>query len=148
MRRKIIFLLLILLFLVMIVSVFEIKNLRKNINNLKEEVLNMKITINDNDYEVILENNETVKELVNKLPFKITMEDLNNNEKYYYFSESFSNAPINISKIEIGDIMLYGNNCLVIFYDNFKTTYKYTKIGKIKNIDNLQDGNVVVEFKE
>ena len=37
--------------------------------------------------------------------------------------------------------MLYGSDCLVIFYESFNTTYSYTRIGRIDNADNL-DGVV------
>lgn len=37
------------------------------------------------------------------------------------------------SKINAGDIMLYGNDCMVFFYESFQTSYSYTPIGKITN---------------
>ena len=46
--------------------------------------------------------------------------------------------------------MLYGDDCLVIFYEDFKTSYSYTKIGKIDNVDNLKNvlerGNITVSI--
>ena len=118
----------------------------------ESEDRNMEIIINNKTYDVLLENNETVKELLEKLPNKIMMSELNGNEKYYYFNTSFKSNPENISLIETGDIMLYGNNCLVIFYKDFKTSYKYTRIGKIKNHSdlekNLGDKEVEVSFKK
>ena len=118
----------------------------------ESEDRNMEIIINNKTYDVLLENNETVKELLEKLPNKIMMSELNGNEKYYYFNTSFKSNPENISLIETGDIMLYGNNCLVIFYKDFKTSYKYTRIGKIKNPSdlekNLGDKEVEVSFKK
>lgn len=46
--------------------------------------------------------------------------------------------------------MLYGSNCLVLFYETFNTSYSYTKIGKIENSMNLSSvlgsGKVNVTF--
>ena len=118
----------------------------------ESEDKSMEIIINNKTYDVLLENNETVKELLEKLPDKVMMTELNGNEKYYYFDTNFKSNPENISLIETGDIMLYGNNCLVIFYKDFKTSYKYTRIGKIKNPSdlekNLGDKDVEVSFKK
>ncbi len=44
--------------------------------------------------------------------------------------------------------MLYGNNCLVIFYKSFKTSDSYTKIGHIENLSDLGNRNITVEFKK
>ena len=42
--------------------------------------------------------------------------------------------------------MLYGDNCLVVFYESFDTEYSYTKIGHIEGLLEMGDGEVVVKF--
>lgn len=108
-------------------------------DNMNEIGAKITISVNGLDYTATLENNESANELLKLLPLNITMQDLNNNEKYYYLNTSLKTNSVSIKKIEIGDIMLYGNNCLVIFYDSFDTSYNYTRIGKIDDISNLKN---------
>lgn len=65
------------------------------------------------------------------------MNELNGNEKYFYLDESLPVNTYSPNTIEKGDIMLFGSSCLVIFYENFNTSYSYTRIGKINNANNL-----------
>ena len=99
----------------------------------------MRIVINDKSYDVSLEKNSTVNDLRDLLPLDITMQDLNENEKYYYLDKLIASDPIQIKEIKKGDIMLYGSDCLVIFYKDFDTHYPYTKIGHIDNPDDLEE---------
>lgn len=110
------------------------------------------ITINNQIYTATLEENDTTKKLINKLPLKITMDELNGNEKYYYMDSSLPTDSKRVGKIETGDMMLYGSNCLVIFYDSFSTPHSYTRIGKIDNPDSLKSvvgkGNIEVTINK
>ena len=65
------------------------------------------------------------------------MNNLNGNEVYYYFDESFKTNQQSAGNINQGDIYLYQDNCLVLFYKTFTTTYTYTKIGKVINPEGL-----------
>ena len=114
-------------------------DIEKGDKNMSE--ISNKITININgvDFTVTLEDNETTRELVNRLPLNIEMNELNGNEKYYYFDESFPSNSSRIEIIEKGDIMLYGSDCLVLFYESFNTSYSYTRIGKLDNPSLLDD---------
>ena len=93
----------------------------------------MNIQIDNKTFTVIVENNKTVKELYQKLPITLTMSDLNNNEKYCYLDFTLPTDSKSVKNIKKGDVMLFGNSCLVIFYKSFTTSYSYTKIGHIEN---------------
>lgn len=124
----------------------EIKE-NENTNNKDEEKTDMNVIINNQEYEVQLEKNETVDALLKMLPLEMNMTELNGNEKYYYFNQTLpTNAKVP-DQIEKGDIMLYGNNCLVIFYKSFQTNYSYTKIGHIDELPELGYNNVTVKIK-
>lgn len=121
-------------------------------NNMKKDefISKIKINIDGTNYTATLEDNETTREFIKKLPLEISMNELNGNEKYYYFDEYFPSNPSKPGKINNGDIMLYGSDCLVIFYESFNSSYSYTRIGKIDNPSSLKDkvgnGNVKISI--
>ena len=117
---------------------------KKDYNN--EVVNSMKVIINNQEYSVNLENNETVNSLIKLLPMELKMSELNGNEKYYYLDSSLPTNSYNPKRINKGDIMLYGDNCIVIFYKDFDTSYSYTKIGHIDNLEDLDNSNIIVKF--
>ena len=95
------------------------------------------IKIKDKEYQIELESSETAEQIKSKLPFAISMKNLNGNEVYYYFDESFKTNQQSVGTINQGDIYLYQDNCLVLFYKTFTTKYTYTKIGKVTNPEGL-----------
>ncbi|TXJ31048.1 hypothetical protein EPJ69_08355 [Brachyspira aalborgi] len=121
-----------------------------NCNAFGDNMQNIIIMIENKKYEAILYDNSTTKELIKKFPITITMSDLNGNEKYYNFSKSFPTSSENVANINKGDIMLFGDNCLVIFYKSFSTRYRYTKLGYIKNLEDLENslgkGDIEITF--
>ena len=76
------------------------------------------------------------------------MRELNGNEKYIYLDTTLPTNSSNPKRINVGDVMLYGDNCLVIFYKSFDTPYSYTKIGHIDNLENLGKGSIKVKISE
>ena len=80
------------------------------------------------------------------------MNELNGNEKYHYLSSSLPSAAYQPCTIHAGDLMLYGNNCVVLFYETFNSSYSYTRIGAIDNPSGLAEalgvGNVSVRFEK
>lgn len=131
--------------LLIIVSLF-IVGCKKD--NIKEVESSVKIVIDEKEFIIGLEDNETVKSFINMLPLELNMKELNGNEKYVYLDNSLPTNSSNPKRINAGDVMLYGNNCLVIFYKSFDTSYNYTKIGHIDNLENLGNENINVKIKE
>lgn len=113
-----------------------------------EEIRSVKIYINNKEYTINLENNETAKTFTNLLPQEFSMSELNGNEKYIYLDNTLPTNSANPKHINAGDVMLYGNNCLVIFYKSFDTSYSYTKIGHIDNLPNLGNGSIEVKIEK
>jgi len=97
----------------------------------------MKITIGTSVFEATLYDNETAKALKPLLPLTINMTELNGNEKYHYLQSSLPTKADATGKIQAGDLMLYGDNYLVLFYKTFNTTYAYTRIGRINDATGL-----------
>jgi hypothetical protein len=114
-------------------------------NNEKEnKMAKIYASLNSEKLEINLEENSTTSALVKLLPLDITMNDLNKNEKYAYLDESLPTNTYSPKHIEAGDVMLFGDNCLVIFYESFDTSYSYSKIGHINNLPKLGDGDITV----
>ena len=110
----------------------------------------LNITINGINFTATLENNDTAKELVSRLPLDLTMNELNSNEKYYYFDEALPSNSSRVENVEAGDIMLYGDDCLVIFGDNCMDAWWQS--GGIQNqverrYHDLSDGFALIGFK-
>ncbi|MBR2767209.1 hypothetical protein IKD67_03975, partial [Candidatus Saccharibacteria bacterium] len=86
--------------------------------------------------------NSTTSALIKLLPLELSMNDLNGNEKYVYLNESLPTNTYSPKHIEAGDVMLFGDNCLVIFYESFDTSYSYSKIGHIDNLPELNSESI------
>ena len=97
----------------------------------------MKITVGEHQFTVTLEDNATAEALEKHLPMTLDMNELNGNEKYRYMPFSLPTDSYSPGMIQVGDIMLYGDNCLVVFYKSFSTLNSYTRIGRIDNAEKL-----------
>lgn len=134
------------------ISSTDTENSQDEISDDKEEkALNIEIAVNGQTFSAELYDNETAKAFKERLPLTLDMNELNGNEKYYYLPDSLPRNSSRPSGINTGDIMLYGSDCLVLFYESFSTSYTYTPIGKINDPDGLASalgsGSVQVSFK-
>ena len=121
-------------------------------NQEKNDNMKFLIKVGSTTFTATFTNNETVKAFKTMLPMTISMNELNNNEKYCYLPNNLPTAPSRRNIISSGDIMLYGSNCLVLFYKTISTSYSYTNIGAIDNPSGLQStlgtGSVTVVFEQ
>ena len=118
-------------------------------NNVTEKVSDtVKVFINDKEYKLNLYDNETSSSLVKLFPIEVTMKTLNENEVYVYLDEKLPTNSSNPKTINAGDVMLYGDNCLVIFYKTFNTSYSYTKIGHIDDLPVINEDTVRVRIEK
>lgn len=120
-------------------------------DNMNNEEIRVNLIVNNKTFSATLENNETTRKLIEMFPMTLNMSEMNSNEKYNYLD---SNLPTNTTSprtINAGDIKLYGNNCLVVFYKTFSTPYSYTNLGKVDNVNDfineLGRGNVNIRFE-
>ena len=114
------------------------------------DFMNISIAVGNSTFKIKLYDNDTAKALLAQLPLTLDMSELNGNEKYFFMPNGLPTASEQVGNIRAGDLMLYGSDCLVLFYESFSTSYNYTKIGYIEDVSGLTNalgsGNVTVTF--
>lgn len=100
---------------------------------------NLIVTVGNIPFAATLEENETARAFAALLPMTVDMGELNGNEKYYYLPQSLPTDSYRPGTIQAGDLMLYGSNCVVLFYETFSSGYSYTRIGRIDNPARLSE---------
>ena len=88
-------------------------------------------------FAVTLENNPTAQAFAQMLPLTLDMPDLNDNEKHVRLPRSLPTHAVRPGTIRTGDVMLYGSDTLVVFYKTFPSSYSYTRIGSVTQVDGL-----------
>ena len=111
-------------------------------------VVNVKV--GNKSFECEFYDNQTANAFLGTIPVKYKMSELNGNEKYKYLDRDFPTDEKKVRRINAGDIMLYGSDCLVLFYKSFNTSYEYTPVGRITNPEGLKKaagrGKVTLQF--
>lgn len=103
------------------------------------QVPSVTLTIGETDLAVVLEDNETAAALGALLPMTLEMRELNGNERYVYLDAPLPSQPERVGRVEAGDLMLYGDDCIVLFFKSFDTSYRYTRIGHVASAETLAD---------
>ena len=112
----------------------------------------VKVKINDEVFDVKLENNSATHELTKELKkgnVTVNASEYGGFEKVGDLGFSLPTSDENIGT-NPGDIVLYQGDKISLFYGSH--SWSYTKLGKIENVDSnklkevLGSGNVILEF--
>ncbi len=93
----------------------------------------MDMTFGPHRFAVTLDDGPAARAFMQLVPITLDMPDLNGNEKHVSLPRSLPVAETRVGTIRAGDVMLYGNDTLVIFYKTFASSYSYTRIGRIQD---------------
>lgn len=116
-------------------------------------VIGIQITVGAQTIAAQLYENETTRAraLSALFPMTLSMRELHGNEKYAYLEEPLPSNDSCPVEIRAGDLMLYGADCLVLFYESFETSYSYTPLGYVEDSTGLSEalgtGGVQVTFE-
>ena len=101
-------------------------------------------------FTVALDDNAAAAAFAKMLPVTFEMSDLNRNEKKVRLPRGLPTRVVRPGTIRAGDVMLWGDDTLVVFYETFESPYSYTRIGRIDNPTGLArvlgPGEVRVSF--
>jgi hypothetical protein len=111
----------------------------------------LRIRIGNDTFTATLFDNATTTAFVARLPLTVSMTELNGNEKYYDLPQNLPTNAVNLNTAQAGDLVLYNSNTLVLFYETFSTSYRYTRMGRVDNPAGLATalgrGSVSVTFE-
>lgn len=99
-----------------------------------------------------LANTAAAKQFAEQLPQTLTLEDVNDNEKYIVLNSSLPTDSKVAGTIKAGQLKLWGRQGLVLFYKNFDSSYAYTDLGEAVNPvdweDLLGNGTITITFSK
>lgn len=120
-------------------------------NNTPQMSDKLTIRVGTSYFSLTLEANATATAFKALLPLTLNMAELNGNEKFWNLSTNLTTSASRHGTLQAGDLMLYGSNCLVLFYESFSSSYSYTRLGRVDNPAGLSSalgtGSVTVVFE-
>lgn len=103
----------------------------------KSEETSMWLTVGERRFAITLADNATARAFAVQFPLTLDMAELNGNEKHADLPQALPTDASRPGMIHAGDLMLYGSNTVVIFYETFRSSYSYTRLGRVDDPDDL-----------
>jgi hypothetical protein len=98
-----------------------------------QKELRMWMTVGERRFAITLADNAAVRAFAAQLPLTLEMSELNGNEKHAELPKALPANATRPGTIRNGDLMLYGSNTLVLFYETFNSSYSYTRLGRVND---------------
>jgi hypothetical protein len=97
----------------------------------------MWMTVGQRRFAITLADTEAARAFAAMLPLTIEMADLNSNEKHANLHTELPTDARRPGTIRSGDLLLYGSDTLVVFYETFQSSYSYTRLGWVDDPNEL-----------
>lgn len=138
------------LFIAVLIATLYLNSLKNKPKEIEiKGIENIVIYLNNEKNNLILSNNDTVKELINILPIESKIKK----EEMYLSLELDRELSSNdkVTKVEKGDVVLFKNKTIRIFTKDSNVEEEYTKLGKIllvDKLDNINEEKIIVRIKK
>ena len=91
----------------------------------------MWMTVGERRFAITPTDDAAARAFAARLPLTLDMSELNGNEKHAELPEALPSNASRPGTIRNGDLMLYGTNTVVVFYETFNSSYAYTRLGRV-----------------
>lgn len=105
--------------------------------SMKSEDARVWMQIGERRFALSLTDSRAARAFAAQLPLSLAMSELNGNEKYAALPKALPASASAPGTIRKGDLMLYGADTLVIFYATFSSSYSYSRIGRVDEVEGL-----------
>lgn len=103
------------------------------------QTFDVNLRLGGHEYRARLEDKPATRKLKSGCPWRLTLDDLDRVAKFCYLDglqlPTDARRPENI---KTGQLYLFEENCLVLFIEDCRTTYRYTYLGEILNPEKLR----------
>lgn len=110
----------------------------------------MWMTVGQRRFAITPGDTDAARAFAARLPVTLAMSDLNDNEKHADLPQPLPSSATKPGTIREGDILLYGSRTVVVFYETFRSSYAYTRLGRVDDVDGLAQalgtGDVRITF--